>query len=241
MGRLTGKLIVLTGAAGDIGAAISAAIRQEGGRTITTDLSGRPHIDHVLDVTSESDWETLNQHLQQNEGAIDGLVNCAGVGSSGDIDAIDYAHWRHVMAVNLDGTFLGCKFMLPLMHARGGSIVNLASIFGLVGRAGMLAYTASKGGVVQLTRSVALYGASLKPQVRCNAICPAFIEGQMTEAFSETTPRPVLVRQVMAREIPLGRFGTAGEVAALAIYLLSDESRYVTGAEIPLDGGYTAR
>lgn len=241
MSRLAGKIIVLTGAAGDIGSAIVAAIQKEGGRTIATDLAGNRNVDRALDVTSESDWETLNELLARNEGAIDGLVNCAGVGSSGDIDTIDYAHWRRVMAVNLDGTFLGCKFMLPLMRARGGSIVNLASIFGLVGRAGMLAYTASKGGVVQLTRSVALYGASLKPQVRCNAICPAFIEGQMTVEFSETTPRPELVRQVMAREIPLGRFGAADEVAALAIYLLSDESRYVTGAEIPLDGGYTAR
>lgn len=240
MNRLAGKVIVLTGAAGDIGAAVASAIHREGGRTVTTDLAGKP-ADRALDVTSESDWQALKSSLEQTEGAIDGLVNCAGVGSSGDIDTIDYAHWRHVMAVNLDGTFLGCKSMLPLMRQRGGSIVNLASIFGLVGRAGMLAYTASKGGVVQLTRSVALYGASLKPQVRCNAICPAFIEGQMTAGFSETTSRPELVRQVMAREIPLGRFGLADEVAALAVYLLSDESRFVTGAEIPLDGGYTAR
>lgn len=241
MSRLAGKVIVLTGAAGDIGAAVAAAVRREGGRAITTDLAGRPNVDHALDVTSESGWEALKQSLAQSEGAIDGLVNCAGIGSPSEIDTIDYAHWRHVMAVNLDGTFLGCKAMLPLMRARGGSIVNLGSIFGLVGRAGMLAYSASKGGVVQMTRSLAMYGASLKPQVRCNAICPAFIEGQMTTAFSETTSRPELVRQVMAREIPLGRFGLADEVAALAVYLLSDEARFVTGTEIPIDGGYTAR
>jgi 3(or 17)beta-hydroxysteroid dehydrogenase len=241
MSRLAGKTVLVTGAAGQIGSAIVAAVRREGGIAIATDLAGKAGIDHALDVTSEQSWADVIAAVKAAGHNLQGLVNSAGVTAVGHLDTTDFATWRRTLAVNLDGTFLGCKYALPLLRSHGGSIVNLASVFGMVGGANTLAYSASKGGVRQLTKSVALHGATLKPQVRCNAICPAYVEGEMTDSVIGATPRPDFVRQFLAREIPAGRFGRGDEIAGLCIYLLADESAFVTGADIAIDGGFTAR
>jgi NAD(P)-dependent dehydrogenase (short-subunit alcohol dehydrogenase family) len=241
MARLTDKIALITGAAGAIGQAVAAAVKREGGTAIATDLAGRAGIDHVLDVTAEQDWFGVLERIGRDHGRIDGLVNGAGIALLASIEDTDYASWRRVLAVNLDGTFLGCKHALGLLKHRGGSIVNISSISGIVGGHNLAAYNASKGGVRLLTKSVALHGARLKPPVRCNSVHPAFLEGPMVDDILAQTGRPDVARGQIARDIPLGRLGTAAEVAELCVYLLSDESSFVTGAEFAIDGGLTAR
>jgi NAD(P)-dependent dehydrogenase (short-subunit alcohol dehydrogenase family) len=152
------------------------------------------------------------------------------------------------MAINLDGAFLGCKYAMPLLRKSGGpagsagaSIVNLSSVSGLVGGHNLAAYNASKGGLTLLTKSVALYGARLKPPVRCNALCPAFVEGPMVDSLISAAKDAAAARAKLPRDIPLGRLGKPTEIAALCVYLLSDEAAFITGADMPIDGGLTAR
>jgi NAD(P)-dependent dehydrogenase (short-subunit alcohol dehydrogenase family) len=172
---------------------------------------------------------------------LDGLVNAAGLTALGNVEDTDFATWRQILAVNLDGTFLGCKHGIALLKRRGGAIVNVSSVAGLVGGHNFAAYNASKGGVRLLTKSVALHGARLEPKVRCNSIHPAFLEGPMVDNILSQSQAPDAARERMMRDIPLGRFGRPPEVADLCVYLLSDESRFVTGAEFTIDGGLSAR
>jgi 3(or 17)beta-hydroxysteroid dehydrogenase len=241
MGRLRDKVVLVTGAAGAIGSAVAEAIVRAGGIAVATDLASQTGIDHVLDVTAEDDWLRVVGAIGAAVGRLDGLVNAAGIGVLGNVENTDLATWRRVMAINLDGTFLGCKHGLSLLKKQGGSIVNLSSVSGLVGGHNLAAYNASKGGVRLLSKSVALHGARLEPQVRCNSVHPAFIEGPMVDSIISNTQHPDEARSRMARDIPLGRFGTPAEVADMCVYLLSDESRFVTGAEFVIDGGLTAR
>ena len=241
MERLKDKIVLLTGAAGAIGSAIAGAVQEQGGAAITSDLAGRGDVAHSLDVTSEADWLRVIAAIEQRSGRLDGLVNAAGIVAVGSVEDTDFATWRRVLAVNLDGTFLGCKYAMRLMRRNGGSIVNISSVSGLVGGHNLAAYNASKGGVRLLTKSVALHGARLKPPVRCNSVHPAFIEGPLVDGMIAQVRDPATARERMAAMVPLGRFGTPAEVADLCVYLLADESAFVTGAELTLDGGLTAQ
>ncbi|MGC2591329.1 MAG: SDR family oxidoreductase [Xanthobacteraceae bacterium] len=241
MNRLKGKIVLVTGAAGAIGSAIADAIQDQGGTAITSDLAGRGNAAHALDVTSEADWLRVIAAIEQKSGRLDGLVNAAGIVAVGSVEDTGFETWRRVMAVNLDGTFLGCKYAMRLMRRSGGSIVNMSSVSGLVGGHNLAAYNASKGGVRLLSKSVALYGARLKPPVRCNSVHPAFIEGPLVDGLMSQVRDPVTARDRMTAMVPLGRFGTPAEVADLCVYLLSGESAFVTGAELTLDGGLTAQ
>jgi NAD(P)-dependent dehydrogenase (short-subunit alcohol dehydrogenase family) len=241
MSRLKNKIVFVTGAAGAIGSAVVEAIVRMGGLAIASDLPGRPGMDHPLDVTSETDWLRVANAVQAAGVGLDGLVNAAGIASLGNVEDTDFTTWRRVMAINLDGTFLGCKYMLPLLRQRGGAIINISSVSGLVGGHNLAAYNASKGGVRLLSKSVALHGARLDPKVRCNSVHPAFIEGPMVDDMIAGTRSPDDARNRMARDIPLGRFGSPTEVAEMCVYLLSDEAAFVTGAEFVIDGGLTAR
>ncbi len=240
MGRLKDKIVLVTGAAGAIGSATADAVVEAGGIAITTDLSARAGMDHALDVTSEDDWRRLIGEIERGAGKLDGLVNAAGIAAVGSVEDTDLATWRRVMAINLDGTFLGCKYAMPLLKRGGGSIVNLSSVSGLVGGHNLAAYNASKGGVRLLSKSVALHGARSDPKVRYS-VHPAFVEGPMADDLIAHTSDPARARERMLRDVPLGRFGKASEVADLCVYLLSEESAFVTGAEFVLDGGLTAR
>lgn len=238
---LADKIVLVTGAAGAIGAAIVRAIRAARGTAIASDLAGAAGIDAALDVTSESDWHAVIGAVDKEHGRLDGLVNAAGIAVLGSIEKTDFATWRRVMAVNLDGTYLGCHHAFPLLRKKGGAIVNLSSVLGLIGGPNLAAYSASKGGVSLLTKSVALAGARYSPPVRCNAMCPAFIEGPMVDGIAQATRHPDAVRQKLVQDIPLQRLGRAEEVASLCVYLLSDASAFITGADVPIDGGLTAR
>ena len=241
MTALSGKIILVTGAAGSIGAAVAAAVRAEGGTAVTADLKAGAAIDHALDVTDEAQWQRMAAAIEKAHGRLNGLVNAAGIAVVGNVEKTDFADWRRVLSVNLDGTFLGCKTAMPLLRKQGGSIVNLSSVLGLVGSASMAAYSASKGGVSLFSKSVALHGARMTPPVRCNAICPAFIDGAMVDEIASGARDPKAARERFPDDIPLARLGKPEEVASLCVYLLSDASAFITGADVPIDGGLTAR
>jgi NAD(P)-dependent dehydrogenase (short-subunit alcohol dehydrogenase family) len=237
MERLKDKVVLITGASGAVGLAVAGAVSAAGGIAVTSDLAGQGAT-HALDVTSETDWLQVIADVGSTYGRLDGLVNAAGIAVLGNIEETDFATWKKILAVNLDGTFLGCKHGMSLLKARGGAIVNVSSVAGLIGGHNFAAYNASKGGVRLLSKSVALHGARLN---RCNSVHPAFLEGPMMDTIMQETNFPDAARARITRDIPLGRLGTPAEVADMCVYLLSDESRFVTGAEFVIDGGMTAR
>jgi NAD(P)-dependent dehydrogenase (short-subunit alcohol dehydrogenase family) len=231
--------VLITGAAGSIGRCVADTVAEEGGVALRSDLKGRSEL--ALDVTLEQDWVRLIADIGARLHRLDGLVNCAGIGMLGTIEETDFAAYRQVMAVNADGTFLGCKHAMPLLRRCGGSIVNFSSISGIVAGHNLAAYNASKGAVRLLSKSVALYGARLQPQVRCNSVHPTFVEGDMVDALLRSTAEPAKTREKMTRDIPLRRFAQPREIADLVVYLLSDESAFITGTEMVIDGGLSAR
>jgi 3(or 17)beta-hydroxysteroid dehydrogenase len=240
LSELQGKIMLVTGAAGAIGGAIAQAVRAAGGTVIATDVTGANGITS-LDVTDEAQWQRVVADVEAKHGRLDGLVNAAGIATVGNIEKTDFAAWRRVLSINLDGTFLGCKYAFPLLRKQGGAIVNLSSVLGLIGGPNLAAYGASKGGVSLLTKSVALHGARYTPPVRCNAVCPAFIEGPMVDGIASGTRDPAVVKTKLALDIPLGRLGKPEEVAKVCVFLLSDAAAFITGADVPVDGGLTAR
>ena len=156
------KMVLVTGAAGAIGAAVVAAVKRAGGMAIATDLGRGAGIDAELDVTAEADWQRVTADIERKHGRLDGLVNAAGIVVLGSVEQLDFATWRRVLSVNLDGAFLGCKYSFPLLRKKGGAIVNLSSVSGLVGGHNLAAYNASKGGLSLLTKSVALTRRALQ-------------------------------------------------------------------------------
>lgn len=235
------KIVLITGAAGTIGNAIARLIEREGGKALRSDLASHKDQDYALDVTSEENWKSVAASIEKQHGRLDGLVNSAGIASLGTIESEDFASYKKTMAVNVDGTYLGCKYAMPLLKIRGGSIVNLSSVSGLVAGHNLASYNASKGAVRLLSKSVALHGARLKPPVRSNSVHPTFVEGAMVDAMLANVKSRDAARERMTADVPLARFAQPEEVANLAVFLLSDESAFITGAEIPIDGGLTAR
>jgi NAD(P)-dependent dehydrogenase (short-subunit alcohol dehydrogenase family) len=238
---LADKVVLVTGAFGTLGTAISRAIAAAGGRVIRSDLMARGAVDIALDVTCEEDWQTAVAEIARDHGRLDGLVNNAGIATAGDVEQTSLAEWKRVMAVNADGVFLGCKYAMALLaNSTAPSIVNMSSVSGMVGGANLAAYNASKGAVRLLTKSVALAGARKHPPVRCNSVHPAFIAGEMVDAIVRTRPDQQRARAKLADQIPLKRLGQPQEVADAVVWLLSEASSFTTGSEILIDGGLTA-
>ncbi|SFN49508.1 NAD(P)-dependent dehydrogenase, short-chain alcohol dehydrogenase family [Roseovarius lutimaris] len=252
MPRLKDKTCIVTGAARGIGAAIARAFAQEGAGVVVTDkdADGAANVAREvggqslrLDVAVEADWATLTKTWP----ACDVLVNNAGVtGFEETMRPHDPEHatledWRAVHAVNLDGTFLGCRYAIQAMRAkRAGSIINISSRSGLVGIPAAAAYAASKAAVRNHTKSVALYCAEQGLNIRCNSIHPAAILTPMWEPMLGDGPDRAARMAAFVADTPQRRFGQPDEVAAIAVLLASDEAAYMTGAELIIDGGLLA-
>lgn len=258
MGRLDRKIALVTGAAQGIGLAVAEAMVAEGATVVLTDLQadrltrvaaglGMPA--HVLDVRDEARWRSVVDQVLDTWGALHVLVNNAGItgleaGAAHDPEHASLQDWREVHATNLDGVFLGCKHALRAMRklppGHAGSIVNLSSRSGVVGIPAAAAYASSKAAVRNHTKTVALYCAEQRLPVRCNSIHPAAILTPMWEPILGSGPDRPAIMAAMVADTPLRRFGEPREVASLAVFLASDESAYVTGAEFHVDGGILA-
>jgi len=249
MGRVDGKVALVTGGSSGIGLATAGLLADEGAKVVLTDLHEPRAGDAVvpsarfdkLDVTRESDWIAVTDAVVSEFGRLDILVNSAGVSLLKDIETTALDEWRRLMAINLDGTFLGCKHAVRLMkECGGGSIVNMSSVAGLIGAANLAAYSASKGGVRLLTKSVALHCARKGYNIRCNSVHPSFVETPMLQSMIAAARDPRKLEANYASAAPLGRLAKPIEIARTILFLASDESAFTTGAELVVDGGLTA-
>jgi NAD(P)-dependent dehydrogenase (short-subunit alcohol dehydrogenase family) len=252
MQRLNNKTCVVTGAARGIGRAIAASFHDEGATVIITDndaVAGAAAADEIgcrfepLDVGDEADWSRLAAVVP----VTDVVVNNAGVtgleagGAPQDPEHASLADWRAVHRINLDGTFLGCRYAIGAMKARGtGSIINMSSRSGLVGIPGAAAYASSKAAIRNHSKTVALYCAQQGWRIRCNSIHPGAILTPMWDPMLGTGPDRNARMKALVADTPLKRFGMPEEVAAIAVMLASDEATYITGTEVNIDGGVLA-
>ena len=249
--RLAGKIAIVTGAASGIGAATARTLSENGATVVVTDLNaaGGAVVAGELtngefqaqDVTDEAAWEALMAEVAARHGRIDILVNNAGLlPKLSPREDTSLEEWRGVMAVNLDGGFLGVMHGSRAMKETGGAIINISSIMGLVGESIVGAYGASKGGVRILTKSAAIECTNLGYSIRINSVHPGYIDAGMFEAMADQVG-PESLRNHFRQKTPMGRLGRAEEIAKGVLYLASDDASFMTGAELVIDGGFTAR
>ncbi len=255
MGRLQSKTALVTGAAQGLGAAIAAMIAREGANVVLTDINEEGVIqqaeminaDHPgmalalhHDVTDAARWQAVVDVVEQEFASLNILVNNAGIGSVGNVEDETYENWRRVHAVDLDGVFFGCKYSIPLIaKSGGGSIVNISSISGIIAGHNFAAYNSAKAAVRHLSKSVALHCARKGNNIRCNSVHPVFIDTPILDAMAAGGDKQA-IRNKLGRQIPIGRIGEPDDVAYAVLYLASDESKFVTGSEIRVDGGISA-
>ncbi|WP_209348146.1 SDR family oxidoreductase [Pontixanthobacter sp. CEM42] len=256
--RVKGKLALVTGAAQGLGAAHSLLLAKEGARVLCTDINSNGaantaqfineqfgagtaySIEH--DVTNVSHWNAAVEMARDNLGGLNVLVNNAGIGVAGNIEDCTFEDWKRCFAVNVDSIFHGCQAALPLMREHApGSIINISSIAGLIASDTMPAYNASKASVWMLSKSIALHCAKKNMGIRCNSIHPTFVDTPILDGTAKHAgiEKGVLMEK-LARQVPLKMVGEPNDIANAVLYLASDESRFMTGAELKLDGGISA-
>lgn len=257
-GRVAGKLALVTGAAQGLGRAHCTLLAREGARVLCTDLNANGAAETAAlinaecgsgtaysighDVTSQADWTAAVAAAQEHLGGLSVLVNNAGIGVNGNIETCTFEDWRKAFAVNVDSAFLGCQTALPLMKEhQPGSIINISSIAGLIASDTMPAYNASKAAIWMLTKSIALHCGKRGWNIRCNSVHPTFVDTPILDGIGKDAgmEKDVLMGK-LARQIPLGRIGEPNDVAQGVLYLASDESSFMTAAELKLDGGISA-
>ncbi|HEY3949283.1 glucose 1-dehydrogenase [Phenylobacterium sp.] len=260
-GRVAGKVALVTGGASGIGRGCAETLAAEGAVVFVTDLQDDKGAETVAaiqkaggtasylhhDVTDEAAWESVVAKVKAAHGRLDILVNNAGIGLGGSVLTMTLADWQRQIAVNLDGVFLGVKHSIPLMRAsgQGGSIINMSSVAGLKGSAILAGYCATKGGVRLFTKSVAMECAEAKDGIRVNSVHPGIIETPIW--LSIVNPQnpganaPPDLDALSTMAVPLGVKGFPQDIANGILWLASDESRYVTGAELVIDGGLSVR
>ena len=251
MKRVEGKVALVTGAASGIGRASALMLAGQGAKVALTDINaddvrevaaqiGASAIGITHDVTNEDAWiDALDQTVAQF-GKLHILVNCAGTAIAGSVEETTLEDWRALHALDLDSVFLGCKHGIRhIAGSGGGSIVNISSISGIIAGHNLAAYNSAKAAVRHLTKSVALHCARQKNNVRCNSVHPAFVDTPILDNLIRTETREEGLDK-LARQTPLGIVGTPEDVAHAVVYLASDESRFMTGSELILDGGVSA-
>lgn len=252
IGRVAGKVALVTGAASGLGEAIARLLAEEGASVLICDIDrengvrvaseitalGYTAAFHALDVSSEDEWDTAMECVTSRFGGLDILVNNAGIGPYGDME-MSFALWRKVMSINLDGVFLGTRAAIRTMSAGGrkGSIINMSSTMGYVADFATAAYSASKGGVRLLTKAAAVHCGHKKLPIRVNSVHPGMCVTPMVAAYLEQDPA---VRAEQTARHPIGYLGEPRDVAYGVLYLASDESNFSTGTELQIDGGYLA-
>ena len=256
-GRLAGKVVLVTGGASGIGLATVEACAREGASVVMADVdtaageeqaqlrrSGGAPVEFMpLDVTSEADWRRVVDEVLRRHGRLDVLVNNAGIGHIAPVEHETLEGWRRVQSVNVEGVFLGTREAIRAMKDRGGSIVNISSIEGLIGEARTVAYNTSKGAVRLMTKSTALYCAQQRYGIRVNSVHPGAVATPLVpKALGKLTEEQAkALHQDLMSRIPLGRKAEPHEIANAILFLASDESSYMTGSELVIDGGYTAK
>ena len=258
-GRLQGKVALITGAASGLGACAARLFVQEGAKVVLADIAeekgralakGLGAAAHFvrLDVTSEDNWMAAIKDTVATFGAIHVLVNSAGIGLSKTVEDIELSEWRRVHEIDLDGVFLGCKHGVKEMkkhtgsHAEGGlggSIINISSISGIIAGANMAAYNSAKAGVRLLSKSVALHCAKSGYNIRCNSVHPTFIDTPILDKYRARFGDE-LMHQKLGKQVPIGRLGKPEEVGWALVFLATDESSFMTGSEVIIDGGISA-
>ncbi|HSW57310.1 MAG TPA: glucose 1-dehydrogenase [Dehalococcoidales bacterium] len=252
MDRMKGKVALVTGAASGMGKCIASLFAREGARVALADINeagGKEAAGEIrknggdvffirLDVTSEEQWKEAVSLTVKKYGRLTTLVNCAGVFFGKSIEEMTFAEWRKVIAINLDGVFLGIKYSVGEMKKTGGSIINISSAGGIIGTVNSSPYNASKGGVRLLTKAAAMEFSKngYDYNIRVNSVHPGVIKTPMTEWLQKGAAGS----EAILKEQPIGYFGEPEDVAYGVLYLASDEGRYLTGSELVIDGGWTA-
>jgi NAD(P)-dependent dehydrogenase (short-subunit alcohol dehydrogenase family) len=246
MKRFTDKVALVTGASTGIGLETIYRLLEEGGQVYAAyrgeptavDLRGAQAL--LLDVTKEQDWAAAIERVMAESGRLDVLVNNAGIRESGTIEETDLKLWYHLIDTNLTSTFLGCRAAVPaIRQSGGGAIVNVSSITGIRGTENMVAYSASKSGVIAMTSSLALDLA--KDNIRVNAVCPAAIRTRMVTSWLSQAVDEQAAEAALLTKHPIGRIGDAREVASVIAFLASADAGFMTGLAIPVDGGRSIR
>jgi 3(or 17)beta-hydroxysteroid dehydrogenase len=247
--ELSGQVAIVTGGASGIGAAAAALLEQAGAQVVVADIQAAKDLPGRFvshDVVSEDAWKALLADVLKTEGRLDILINNAGVGGgAGTLETTTVEQWRKVEAINSEGVFLGCKYAIEGMKKTGpakatpkGSIVNVSSVAALIGSAGPVAYTASKGAVRLLTKSVALHCAEQKYGIRCNSVHPGGVDTPIFNPIWQMVGREQ-GKAYIGQSHPIGHMAEPAELGELILWLASDRSSFVTGAEFVADGGLT--